>query len=88
MKDLQAVALRNKLEIQNWTWWGFPLVPTVAMRKLVLMGRRDQRKIITTGFDSKAPWVDKALGTLARLERIPQKVLGTSLMAVLQRGMR
>ena len=88
VKDLQAVALRNKLEIQNWTWWGFPLVPTVAMRKLVLRGRRDLRKINAIGFDSKAPWIDKALGALARLEWIPQKVLGTSLMAVLQGGMR
>jgi len=88
VKDLRAVALRNKFKIQNWTWWGFPLVPTLAMRKLVLMGRRDQRKIITTGFDSKAPWIDKALGTLARLEWIPQKFLGTSLMAVLQGEMR
>jgi 2-polyprenyl-3-methyl-5-hydroxy-6-metoxy-1,4-benzoquinol methylase len=84
VNDLRAVALRNKLKIQNWTWWGFPLVPALVMRKLVLMGRRDQRKIITTGFDSKAPWIDKALGTLARLEWIPQKFLGTSLMAVLQ----
>jgi len=84
VKDLQAVALRNKLEIQNWTWWGFPLVPALAIRKLVLMGRRDQKKIITTGFDSKAPWIDKALGRLARLEWIPQKFLGTSLMVVLQ----
>jgi len=84
VKDLQAVALRNNLEIQNWTWWGFPLVPTLAIRKLLLMGKRDQGKIISTGFDSKAPWIDKVLGTLARFEWIPQKLLGTSLMAVLR----
>ncbi len=84
VKDLRAVALRNKFEIQNWTWWGFPLVPTLAVRKLLLMGRRDQKKIITTGFDSKAPWIDKALRTLARFEWIPQQLLGTSLMAVLR----
>jgi methyltransferase family protein len=84
MKDFRAVALRNKLEIENWTWWGFPLLPTLAMRKLLLRGKRDQSKIISTGFDSKAPWLDKALGTLARLEWIPQTLLGTSLMVVLQ----
>jgi SAM-dependent methyltransferase len=84
VNDLRAVALRNKLEIQNWTWWGFPLVPILVVRKLLLMGKRDQGKIISTGFDSKAPWIDKALGTLARLEWIPQKLLGTSLMAVLR----
>lgn len=84
VKDLRAVALRNKLEIDNWTWWGFPLIPTLALRKLFVMGKRDQGKIISTGFDSKAPWVDKTLRTLARLEWIPQKLLGTSLMAVLR----
>jgi hypothetical protein len=52
------------------------------------MGELDQGKIISTGFDSKAPWIDKALGTLARFEWIPQKFLGTSLMAVLQGEMR
>jgi 2-polyprenyl-3-methyl-5-hydroxy-6-metoxy-1,4-benzoquinol methylase len=84
MRDLRAVAQRNALEINNWTWWGFPLLPTLALRKLVLRGMRDQSKINATGFDPKAPWVDKALSTLARLEWIPQKLAGTSLMAVLQ----
>jgi hypothetical protein len=84
VKDLREVALRNKLEIQHWTWWGLPLIPMLAMRKLVLMGKRDQGKIISTGFDSKVPWLDKALGTLARLEWIPQELMGTSLMAVLR----
>jgi hypothetical protein len=88
VKDLREVALRNKLEIQRWTWWGLPLIPMLAMRKLVLMGRRDLREINATGFDSKARWINTALGTLARLEWIPQKFLGTSLMAVLQRGLR
>lgn len=83
VRDLQAVALRNNLEIQSWTWWGLPLIPMLAMRKLALMGKNDQDKIISTGFDSKAPWIDKALGTLAHLEWIPQKLAGTSLMAVL-----
>ncbi|HLZ92363.1 MAG TPA: class I SAM-dependent methyltransferase [Candidatus Acidoferrum sp.] len=84
VKDLRAIALRNQLEIDNWTWWGFPLVPALAVRKLLVMGKRDQGKIISTGFDSKAPWMDKTLGALARLEWIPQKLLGTSLMAVLR----
>lgn len=84
VKDLQAAAERNQLEIEDWTWWGLPLLPTLAMRKLLLRGKRDQGKIISTGFDSKGPWVDKVLGTVARLEPIPQKLQGTSLMAILR----
>jgi SAM-dependent methyltransferase len=85
MRDLRAIALRNNLEIPNWTWWGLPLIPLLAMRKLLLMGKSDQGKIISTGFDSKAPWIDKALGALARLESVPQKLAGISLMAVMER---
>ncbi|HET6933136.1 MAG TPA: class I SAM-dependent methyltransferase [Candidatus Acidoferrum sp.] len=84
VKDLRAVAQRNNLEIEKWTWWGFPLIPTVAVRKLVLMGKQDMDKINSTGFDPKSPWIDKALGTLASLEWIPQKLAGTSLMAILR----
>ena len=84
VKDLRAVAQRNNLEIEKWTWWGFPLIPTVAVRKLVLMVKQDMGKINSTGFDPKSPWIDKALGTLASLEWIPQKLAGTSLMAILR----
>jgi SAM-dependent methyltransferase len=84
VKDLRAVAQRNNLEIEKWTWWGFPLIPAVAVRKLVLMGKSGMGKINSTGFDPKSPWIDKALGMLARLERVPQKLTGTSLMAVLR----
>jgi 2-polyprenyl-3-methyl-5-hydroxy-6-metoxy-1,4-benzoquinol methylase len=85
VKDLRAVARRNSLEIQDWTWWGLPLLPALAVRKLVVRGKRDHRKIVGTGFDSKSPWMDKALRTIARLEWTPQKFLGTSLMAVFRR---
>jgi 2-polyprenyl-3-methyl-5-hydroxy-6-metoxy-1,4-benzoquinol methylase len=83
-EDLRAVARRNNLEMENWTCWGFPLIPALALRKLWLMTERDPSKSITSGFDSRSPWINKALGELARLEWIPQKLLGTSLMAVLR----
>jgi 2-polyprenyl-3-methyl-5-hydroxy-6-metoxy-1,4-benzoquinol methylase len=86
LKDLRAVALRNNLEIENWTWWGLPLIPLLAMRKIWLMGKDDQRQIIATGFDSKAPSINWALGMLARMEWTPQALMGTSLMAVLRGG--
>jgi SAM-dependent methyltransferase len=82
--DLRAVAARSGLEIHDWTYWGLPLVPTLLIRKLWLTGKRDQSEIITSGFDSRSQWINRALGSIARLEWIPQKLLGTSLMAVLQ----
>lgn len=81
---LREMALRNKLDLRDWTYWGLPIVPTLMVRKLWLMGKSDQSKIITTGFDSQAPWINKALGAISRFERVPQKLLGTSLMAIFQ----
>jgi SAM-dependent methyltransferase len=81
---LRETAARNGLEITNWTYWGLPLVPTLMVRKLWLLGLHDQAKIISAGFDTRSRAVNSALGILSSLEWIPQKLLGTSLMAVIQ----
>jgi SAM-dependent methyltransferase len=87
---LRAAAGRNDLEVTNWSYWGLPLVPALALRKLWLMGDQDQKKIISAGFDARTPAINGMLRFLSRCEWIPQKFLGTSLMAVLQtrRGSR
>jgi SAM-dependent methyltransferase len=87
---LRAAAGRNDLEVTNWSYWGLPLVPALALRKLWLMGEQDQEKIISAGFDARTPAINGMLRFLSRCEWIPQKFLGTSLMAVLQtrRGSR
>jgi len=56
------------------------------VRKLWLMGERDQRKVITTGFDSRSPALNNTLRILSQFEVVPQRLLGTSLMAVLQKA--
>jgi hypothetical protein len=53
---------------------------------LWLLGKHDQSKVITSGFDTRTPWINRSMGILSECEWIPQKFLGTSLMAVLQRG--
>jgi SAM-dependent methyltransferase len=81
---LRETAERNHLEVQEWSYWGLPLIPILLLRKLWLMGKHDQSKIIMTGFDSRTPGINKTLGMLSRCEAIPQRLMGTSLMAVLQ----
>jgi SAM-dependent methyltransferase len=82
-RTLGESAARNRLQIHEWSYWGMPLVPTLALRKLWLMGQHDQSKVISTGFDSRSTFVNTALWALSRCEWIPQKWMGTSLMAVL-----
>jgi SAM-dependent methyltransferase len=86
--DLRTLALRNRLELADWTYWGLPLAPALMIRKLWPMRKRDHIKTITTGFDPGAKWINSFLKVLCHFEWIPQKLLGTSLMAVLRRGIR
>jgi 2-polyprenyl-3-methyl-5-hydroxy-6-metoxy-1,4-benzoquinol methylase len=81
---LKKAMRRNLLEAREWSYWGLPLVPMLALRKLWLMGKHDQQEIITAGFDSRSESVNRMLGLLSRCEPIPQHLFGTSLMGVFQ----
>jgi len=83
--SLATAAQQSALDVISWTYWGLPLVPTLAIRKIWLSMSREQSSTIRKGFDSRSPFINRAFATLSRLESIPQKVLGTSLMAVLKR---
>ncbi len=86
IRTLNETAGRNGLQTQEWSYWGLPLIPTLMIRKLWLKGRSGQSKIISAGFDSRTPSINRALGILSECEWIPQKLIGTSLMAILQLG--
>jgi len=82
---LCETAKRSNLRVQAWSYWGLPLIPTLALRKLWLWGRRDKAAIIQSGFDSRSTLMNGVLGVVAGWETIPQQFLGASLMAVLER---
>lgn len=86
INTLRQTAERAGLHVERWTYWGLPLVPTLALRKLWLKGKRDDREIISSGFDSRSGAINGLLRFLSRCEITPQKFLGTSLMAVLGRS--
>jgi hypothetical protein len=82
--SLADSACRNGFKVARWTYWGLPLVPSLLLRKLWLTGRDDQDEIISAGFDPRSRTVNALLHVLSRCEPIPQTLLGTSLMAVLE----
>jgi 2-polyprenyl-3-methyl-5-hydroxy-6-metoxy-1,4-benzoquinol methylase len=84
LETLKNPTCRNNLEVREWSYWGLPMVPMLVLRKLSLRGKSDQREIITAGFDSRTPAINKILGEVSRWEPIPQHLLGTSLMVVFQ----
>jgi hypothetical protein len=83
--SLRKALQGSGFEIEAWTYWGLPLVPMLALRKLWLSGQHDQAQTISTGFDSRTNALNKILGWTSRCEWIPQKLLGSSLMAVLRK---
>jgi SAM-dependent methyltransferase len=86
IRSLREVAKRNHLDIRECTYWGLPLLPTLALRKLWLLGKHDKDKIISAGMDSRGEAINRLLGLVSQCEPIPQTFLGTSLMAVLEAG--
>jgi len=86
IQSLRDVARRNNLEIRSWTYWGLPLLPLVVLRMLWVSGKRDDEKIVSAGFDSRSAFMNHMLRLVSRCEPIPQKFLGTSLMAILEAG--
>lgn len=86
IRSLRDSATRSNLEVKKWTYWGLPLAPTLLLRKLWLLGKKDQDKIISTGFDPRSPLINQLLGIISKCEPLPQKLLGTSLLAVLEPG--
>jgi SAM-dependent methyltransferase len=81
-RTLHESIQRNGFYVLKSTYWGFPLVPTLLVRKLWLMGMQDHSEVITAGFEPGRPSINHALRILSRCEPIPQTLIGTSLMAV------
>ena len=81
---LQATAARNGLQVRGWTYWGFPLIPALAVRKLWVSKKQDEGEIISSGFDSRSKAINSFLRLASKCEIVPQKLFGTSLMAVLE----
>ena len=84
IRSLRDAAARGNLEITKWSYWGLPLVPTLVLRRLCLLGNHDKNKVISAGFSSRTKALNQLLGLVSMCEPTPQRFLGTSLMAVLQ----
>jgi Methyltransferase domain len=84
-RSLLERAKRNGLQAACWTYWGLPLLPALLARKVLLMGQQNEGKAYRTGFGTRTSAINGILGALSRFEVIPQRLAGTSLMAVFQR---
>jgi SAM-dependent methyltransferase len=84
ISSLRSAAHRNQLKVEDWSYWGLPLFPALLLRKLYLLRKRGGENVISNGFDPRGPAMNRLLDFVSRCEPIPQKLLGTSLMAVIK----
>jgi SAM-dependent methyltransferase len=69
--------------LTGWTYWGFPMLPLLWMRKALLSVKKEN--IIQTGFKPPGKIGNLALRILSRLEVIPQHFYGTSMIVLVQK---
>ena len=77
--QLARVAEQNGFAVRAVTYWGLPLVPLLLIRKAISLEYSNGK----AGFDPRSRALNSILGLLARCEPIPQKLFGSSVMAVL-----
>lgn len=85
LKDFRRLVRANHLELRNTTYWGLPFYLLLAVRKRLLRHRTDEADIIQRGMKPPSNFSNRVFGLLARLEFIPQRILGTSIMTVLHK---
>jgi SAM-dependent methyltransferase len=76
---LKSVAEQSRLRIDALTYWGFPMVPLLLLRRFPSHSRSDQ-EAMEKGFRPPSDIANRVLGALSGLEWIPNRLAGTSVM--------
>ena len=75
--QLSKVCASNGFKATAISYWGLPLIPLLLLRKGLNHSGKE-------GMDARGLIVNSALSFVAKWEPIPQRLLGTSVMAVLE----
>ncbi|MFY9691978.1 MAG: class I SAM-dependent methyltransferase, partial [Candidatus Acidiferrales bacterium] len=79
--QLECTVERNGYALVRSSYWGLPLVPVLMLRKIWLARSYGDANAVAVGFDSRNKGINRMLGWLSGCEIVPQKLLGTSVMA-------
>jgi len=80
LNQLEKIAEQNGFKVRALTYWGLPFIPLLLLRKMMRLERNNGK----AGFDAGGSAINGILSWLARCEPLPQRFLGTSVMAVLE----
>jgi SAM-dependent methyltransferase len=84
INTLRTAVEPSNFGIMNWTYWGLPLVPLMLLRKILFRSKSDGDAVVSAGFAVGSKFINQLLGFVAKCEAIPQRLIGSSLMAILQ----
>ena len=80
---LLEIAQRTGFKVSEATYWGAPLIPILALRKAAVTIGGAQIDSYSAGFDPRGDFINTGLYHFSRCEVLPQRIAGTSVMAVL-----
>lgn len=84
IKTFSELIGASDLRIENISYWGATLVPILAIRKLLFMIQPSNEATYRRGFSSGTNLVNEMLYQWSLLEKIPQRFIGSSLMAIVR----
>jgi len=82
--ELQKVAQSAGFSVTRWTYWGLPFIPMLVLRKAWLALHKGRESTVAAGFDSRNDLLNSVFRLLSLCEFLPQHLLGTSVLAVLE----
>lgn len=82
-KSLDEITTKNGYSMMKWSYWGFSMIPLLLIRRFILMFVKEEN-IIDQGMSTNSNLSNSLLGFWSKLEFIPQKIAGSSLLAVLK----
>jgi SAM-dependent methyltransferase len=85
LPQLTSLGKTMALEVVAGSYWGLPLLPLLALRKLLLSFQSGEKEVINQGFKPPSLVANKLLLFLCAFEPIPQKLLGTSAMSIFKK---
>jgi len=82
LPQLETLGRSRGLNLEKGTYWGLPMLPLLAIRKVLLAFASGENNIIQRGFKPPSKFFNDLLSYVCKLEPIPQRWLGTSVMCV------
>jgi SAM-dependent methyltransferase len=85
MQTLRQCGNSAGLDVEQISYWGLPLYPVLLLRR-ILLAVTNGKVVLERGFKPPGALANSALGLLSKMEFVPQRFLGTSILSIFQKS--